>query len=226
MRLASEAPHEPQPWIWLWDLEIQRRDATLPAVVLRMTSTDHEVEWPPAATAPPRLTWYPVAFSQTPIESSQQGDLPHVDLALDNTARMLMRHLHSGNGFEGNRATLFLVHESSLASPVYPDHEFQQWDFTIAQAMASETMISFRLEQPNYFEARLPGDRFSADRCRLKFGGPECGYPITPVAAFTTCPKTVAACIERGDDEAFRRLPRLHPKRFGGFPGIPLQRGT
>lgn len=226
MQTASEAPQQAQPWIWLWDIEIQRRNAVLPSVVLRMCSATEEIEWPPAATAPPRLTWYPLQFSHSAIESSREADLPAIDLAIDNTARTLMRFLHSGDGFEGNRATLYLVHESALASPAHPNHEFQQWDFVIAQAQATETQVQLRLEQPNFFQIRVPFARFLATRCRWKFGGSECGYPITPVAAFTTCDKSVAACIARGDDEVARRLPRLHPKRYGGFPGIPVQRGT
>lgn len=225
MRTAAEKPQQPAAWVWLWELEIKRRSATLPAVLLRMTSLDREVEWPPAATAPPRLTWFPFPFSHGAIESSQDGNLPSVDLTLDNTTRTLMRHLHAGQGFEGNRATLFLVHESALASPSYPSHEFRRWDFVIASSAATEDAITFRLEHPNLFDARVPADRFVAQRCRWKHGGPECGYPITPVAAFQTCDKSIGQCIDHGVDELERRLPVLHPKRYGGFPGIPVQRG-
>lgn len=224
MQQAGEVPQQAQPWIWLCELEVVRRSATLPAVLLRMTSSDQVVEWPPAATAPPRLSWYPMAFGHSEIDSSQQGDLPSVDLTIDNTARTLMRYLHSGDGFEGNRATLFLVHGSSITSPAYPAHQYQRWDFVIAAASATDAAVVLRLEQPNLFEDRLPADRFVAQRCRWRFGGPECGYPITPAAAFTTCDKSLLACIARGADEADRRLPVLHPRRYGGFPGIPVQR--
>ena len=47
---------------------------------------------------------------------------------------------------------------------------------------------------------------------------------VNAVAAYTTCPKTLGACIARGQDHAARGLPVLHPARFGGFPGIPRQR--
>lgn len=225
MRTAAEKPHQPLAWIWLWQIELQRRSATLPAVVLRMTSAERTIEWPPAGTAPPRLSWYPVQFTHGSLENSAEGDLPSVDLTIDNTARTLMPILHSGDGFEGNAASLYLVHESALESPAYPDHEFQLWDFVIAEANASESTVTLRLEQPNFLDLRIPSARFLASRCRLQFGGPDCGYPITAVAAFTTCTKDVAACIARGDDEVARGLPRLHPERYGGFPGIPVQRG-
>lgn len=224
LRAAAEKPHQAGAWIWLWDLEIQRRNATLPPVVLRLTSTPQPVEWPPAGTAPPRLTWYPMAFSHDAIATSGEGDLVSVDLTIDNTTRTLMPAMHSGDGFEGNRATLYLVHESALATPTYPDHEFQRWDFVIVEASANDDAITLRLEQPNFMDVRMPPARFVAHRCRLQFGGPECGYPITAAAAFTTCPKDVDACTARGDDEVARRLPRLHPQRYGGFPGIPVQR--
>ena len=69
-----------------------------------------------------------------------------------------------------------------------------------------------------------PQDRYVASRCRWEFGSGQCGYVVNAVAAYTTCPKTLSACIARGQDHAARGLPVLHPARFGGFPGIPRQR--
>jgi phage-related protein len=226
LRTATERPHARAPWVWLWDLEVERRTKTLPPVVFLFNSTERELLWPPTSGgAAPARTFYPFPFDQTEIEQTQEGDLPALDLALDNTARTLMRYLHSGRGFEGNRATLYLTHADALLAPVYPNEQAIRFDFVVASAVASETSVTLRLEQPNFFQVRVPADRFVARRCRWKFGSPECGYPVTAVAAFTDCNKTIDDCIERGEDEAFRRLPVLHPRRFGGFPGIPTQRG-
>lgn len=173
---------------------------------------------------PTPVTYYPFPFLMGEIEQTQEGDLPSLELNVDNTARTLMSVLHDGGGFQGNRATLVLTHTGSLASPPYPNHQFFTYRFTIASAAATNSAVQLRLESPSFFQQRVPRDRFLGKRCRWLFGSRECGYPITPFSAFTTCNKDLADCIERGEDEVARFLPRLHPRRFGGFPGIPQQR--
>jgi len=44
------------------------------------------------------------------------------------------------------------------------------------------------------------------ERCRWRFGGPECGY----TGRFTGCDKTLSSCLER-----------CNAAQFGGFPGMP-----
>jgi len=224
LREASERPHSRGPFVWLWDVELERRTFSLPPVVFRFSSLPNEITWPPGAPSAP--TWYPFEFDTTEIEQTNEGDLPGVDLAIDNTTRRLMPFLHESRGLEGNRADLYLTHVDALATPTYPNHEFIKFEFTVATSLASDAAISLRLEGPDLFQHRVPFARFTARRCRWPFGGPECGYAITPFAAFTECDHTVAACIERGDDEVLRQLPRLHPRRFGAFPGIPVGRSV
>jgi phage-related protein len=173
---------------------------------------------------PTPVTFYPFPFSMGEIEADQEGNLPSIDLQVDNTSRVLMSTLHDAGGFEGNRASLVLTHASAIASPPYPNEQALAFRFRIAQAVASNSAIALKLESPQFFTQGIPRDRFVSKRCRWLFGSRECGYPITPFAAFTTCEKTIAACIARGDDEVARLLPRQHPKRFGGFPGIPQSR--
>lgn len=220
----SEAPHGRSPWVWLWELEIQRATKTVPAVVFRFTTRTEETSWPPGAPTP--ATYYPFPFEQSPIEQTNEADLPAIDLTIDNTARVLMPFLHAGDGCEGNAATLILTTEAALTSPTYPNHEQMEWQFVVASAIAGNAAIQFRLEQPNLFQRRLPADRFVARRCRWRFGSDECGYPLNAFAGVTTCDKTLTTCIEVGQDEAARRLPVLHPRRYGGFPGIPILRRT
>lgn len=303
----GEQPQGRGAWVWLWDLEVERRTVTLPPVVLRITSAATPVQWPPRAalsisttvsvlTVPARgrftgsagqfstcvvghlvdvagsagslgaggnnvtqatisvvagdgsfieivggyvaegpltlsftlgptpVTFYPFPFSMSEIEQSQDGDLPSLDLAIDNTARTLMVALHEAGGCVNNRATLTLTHSTQIASPAYPSQSALVFDFRITQASASDGTVQLRLESPSYFQQTLPTSRYIAKRCRWGFGSPDCGYIITQFAGFTTCGKTIDDCVARGLDEAARGLLVLHPKRFGGFPGIPTQR--
>lgn len=220
-----ERPHGSSPLVWLVELELAQARRTggtvTAATVFRASSYHTDVTWPVAS--PDAATWYPFPFSFTPIEQNQEGDLPQLDLSVDNCTRVLMPFLHAGAGMEGNRCTINLVPASALAT-AYPNHVFQTWDMRVAGCFATAEAVTFRLERANFLSRNVPVDRFTAARCRWGFGSAECGYVINSVAAYTTCPKTLSACIARGNDHAARRLPVIHPRRFGGFPGIPRQR--
>jgi phage-related protein len=213
---ASERPHGGS-WVFLWDLELAKRTRTLPPVVIRITSHHAPLLWPPTTGQ----TFYPFPFSMSDIEQDNEGNLPSVELTIDNTARTLMRYVHAADGFEGNRATLYLTHADALSTS--PPQQLQV-DLEVASATASDEAISLRLEMVNLNAKRLPQSRYVQGTCRWKYGGPECSFPITATTSLLTCGKRIVDCIERGEDELARGLPRLHPKRFGAFPGIPTQR--
>lgn len=220
-----EAPNSADDYLWFVEvtLKLSQRLTISPAtysepLVLRVVNDTQVITWP--VSNPTTQTWSPFNFTISPIESNGEGDLPTLQLTVDNTGRVLMPTLHDGNALEGNPVSLYLVPRSGL-SIEYPDHEFQQWDFQIASVSANDEQVSFKLERANFFAKVVPQDRFVARRCRWQFGSTECGYVINNTAAFTTCPKTLAACVDRGEDHLNRGLPVLHPGRFGGFPGIP-----
>lgn len=220
-----ERPRGTNPLVWLVELQLSRPYLSgvtvVPSTIFRIAQWHAELAWP--VGSPNSETWYPFNFTFTPIEQNQEGDLPQLDLSVDNTTRTLMRYLHNGDGLEGNYCRIFLVPANGLAI-AHPNHEYQRWDLQIAAAAATDEAVTFRLERANFFMRLSPQDRYVASRCRWEFGGPECGYVVNDVAAFTSCPKTLGACIQRGLDHQSRGLPVLHPGRFGGFPGIPRQR--
>jgi len=219
----AERPQQGSGWVWLWRLTLYAGDESIPEVVFRICSWHEVIQWPPSGSSPPQFDWYPFPFSHSLIEETRDGDLPQLELSLDNSTRVLSRYMHDHHGFEGMPAELYLVNEAGLAI-AYPNHEYERWAFRVASASATEKVINLRMEMPNFLQRKIPQVRFHARRCRWVFGSEECGYPINSAAAFTTCGKTIADCVARGADEATRRLPVLHPRRFGGFPGIPRQR--
>lgn len=220
-----ERPWGTNPLIWLLELEVVRPSVgdsgAIPAILLRICNHHEPITWP--VGSPAGEVWYPFNFSFTPIAQSQDGDLPQIDLSIDNTARTLMRYLHDGDGCEGNYARLILVPANGL-SIAYPNHESQQWDLRVSGCLANDEAATFRLERANFFTRTSPQDRFVASRCRWGYGSRECGAVVNETASFQRCPKTVDACAEIGEDHRSRGLPVLHPERFGGFPGLPKQR--
>jgi hypothetical protein len=216
----GERPHATQPWVWLLQLQVSKGDIATPSVLLRSSSLDVPLEWP--ASNPTVQTWYPWPFTFSPIEQNQEGDLPQVQLSIDNSTRFLMPYLHNGK-IEGNQAVLMLVPTAALAIP-YPDHEFLHWDLRVGGVQATSSAITLRLERPNFFARTSPTDRYIPKRCRWSFGSHQCGYVQNAFAAFTSCDKSLAACIERGDDMTLRGLPPVLPGNYGGHPGIASRR--
>jgi hypothetical protein len=104
-----------------------------------------QLQWP--LSDPGSTTWYPFPFEFSPIEQNQEGDLPQLELTVDNTARFLSEYLHAGNGMEGNPATLFLVPTNAL-SLAYPNHQYQRWDLQVAGAVMNDEGVGIRLEMP------------------------------------------------------------------------------
>lgn len=220
-----ERPWGAQPTLWLVEIEIAppvSGPTPVPALLFRICNRTEQLTWP--VGDPIGVVWHPFPFAFSKIEQTQEGDLPQIELAVDNTQRTLMRYLHDGGGLEGNSCRIYLVPANSLAI-AYPNHEYELWTTRIALATARDDQVQFRLEHRNFFHVTTPGERYSAHRCRWEFGNPdECGYVVNEVAAFQSCPRTPEACEERGEDHRARGLPVLHPRRFGAFPGIPRQR--
>lgn len=212
----AEKAHGEAPWVWLMRVRLESSPAP---IVFPVTTLTSEVVWPPAPD-PNGETFYPFSFGFDNIEQGTEGDLPQLDVVFDNSTRMLMDVAHSTNGLEGAAVTVWLLHAEALDEPT----EALRWEFEVKTSQASNQAFAMRLGMKNFFEVQTPGDRFVRNRCRRAFGGTQCGYVVNEVAAFTSCPKTVTACVERGNDEAARNLPRLHPRRFGGFPGIAAGR--
>ena len=219
-----EEPHQKTPWIWLWEFVLDDPAPPTSPTWCNLTPYEHDVTW----SAPPRDGYAggPVTFSafnmeHSAIETSGEGNLPSMEVTLDNTARFLMRTLEQVD-LEGNRATLWLLNAATVLS--LPT-AYLEWNFEIVSARVTRKAVGIQLEMPNFFERRVPNDAYNASRCRwLKFGGTECGYVINTSAAFSTCDRSLDACVERGLDEAIRGIPVLHPLRFGGYPGITVQR--
>lgn len=218
----GERPQGTNPWLWLLEIELAKGRAGIPPVILRSTSGEEELQWP--LSDPDLTTWYPFPFSFSPIEQTQEGDLPQLSVAIDNSGRFLMRYMHESDGLEGNRVDLFLVPKDST-SLAYPNHQFQHWRLQVAEVSANDEAISLRLERPNFLQRNSPQDRYIPNRCRWPYGSTFCGYVLNGLAAFPTCPKTIGACIDRGEDMVARGFgPNVLPANYGGHPGVSVQR--
>lgn len=206
-------------WVWLWEFTVRRATATVPAAVVRLARWHQEVLYP---AGPSALTWSPFPFAHSEIVQSTDGSLPSVELTIDNTQRLVLPYLLGAGGVAGNEARALLLPQSHIG---VVGRVAMEWPFVVQEVIVSDTAAVFRMGSPNWLDVRTPTQRYTAGSCRWEeFGGEECGYIRNVVAAVERCDRTLTTCRLVGADEAARGLPVLHPKRFGGFPGIPVQR--
>ena len=207
-------------WAWCWgfELDISESGRYLLPIVNRdepITLTGFQDPLTPNVEAADR-EHYPMPFTQSPFSENSDGDLPTVSIGLSNQLRTMSTYFEQGNGFVGNRAY------GALVNTRYPGTT-QVRTFTVVSAVVTIDVVQVQLEMPNALQVDYPEDRYDARLCGVQFGSAECGYPVNAAAAYTTCGLHVADCNLRGDDEVARNLPRLHPRRFDAFPGVPNQ---
>lgn len=215
LREATQDPSSAAPLLWLWTVRLVEQADPDPSIVVDLVRN-------PEPITVGSTTFWPWPIQASTIEHSATGDLPTAQLAIDNRTRWLMPYAHAYNGFAGQRVSGYLVNAKSLPASLAAATRF---DFEVRRAEANAEAIVLQLEIPNLWRIRLPIDRYRPDRCdHPDFGGPECGYIRNDVAAYDTCGRTLAECILRGQDHAARRLPVQHPRRFGGFRGVAVNR--
>lgn len=210
----SQEPRPTSPLLWLWEITLAVEESPGNTIVARLVAN-------PEPITVGGKTFHPFPVSQSPYELTADGDLPTLSLSVDNRTRWLTPWLRDGNAFLGRRVKLWIVDAGSLPATLSLAEPFT---FQIAELSVTAEAATFRLQIESVYQIQVPEDRFSPRRCRWDFGGPECGYLVNSVAAFTTCGKLVADCIARGLDEAARGIPVRHPRRFGGFRGVAVSR--
>ena len=210
--------HDPEAWIWLYELEVPSD----PPTRYRLTNYKTAVLFGTNSSGTPlEYSRFPVRCG--PIEQSGRGDLPGIRVTVGNVQREVGAMVELYDGLTDQPVVVRLVHKLALAVPSAQI----RWDAKVQRVRVSDKAVTFDVASTDIQAARFPSKRYSATSCPVDFGLAECGYvvPNSPAdsvgGGFSTCPKDLLSCTERGDDEEARGLTRQHPKRWGGRRGIP-----
>jgi len=199
--------HNTAPWLWLYKIQLEQTQVSTPTAFL--CSTDDEVDFLGE-------TFYPFPITHEPIRQDSGGDLPQTSLTFSNATREFIRYLETGEGLVGRAVQITLTHQATRAAG-----DGISWDFEIKGAIATNEVITLRLEYPEFYRTPMPQDLFTRDRCRFRFKDENtCGYRGTLIG----CDKSLNGpdgCTARGADEAAAGNVVLHPARFGAFPALP-----
>lgn len=199
--------HQTAAWLWCW--RVQLRETTSTSPFSRLVNHPNEIDLGGGEIYRP----YPIIHSA--LEQNSDGDLPQMELQIDNTSKLLAPYVDQEGGFLNRKIISKLVNADDLTA-TFP------FSWTIVACALTTQIATLRLEIDNWFERKVPMDVFHTFRCRHRFGDGRCGYVINSAAAFRDCDKNIDECIARGADMAARNLGARQPASFGGFLGIPL----
>ena len=207
-QLEAEAP-----WIWLYELQT----ADDPPQRYRMTNFTESVEFGMNSSGEP-LTYSPTPIIHSDVEEATDGSLPTITITVGHAGPIVASTVDAANGFVGQPIRITLVSSFDLGASAASIRQNGE----VVAASITPQGIAFRVSAFNLYQLQFPPFIFARRRCRWIFGSSECGYNTNAVGAgFSICEKTLDACRARGDDEVSLGLPRQHPARFGGWPGIP-----
>lgn len=207
----------PYPFAWLYEVEVPKD----PAERLRVTNHTQAVPFGQNSLGE-ELVYQPASVTNGGFASNIDGDLASIQVTVANQDLALRQTLEEHNGLKGQPAVVRLVNIATLDDPE-AQIEFRA---EVARSKVTAEGVAFELGRFTLTSRKFPGRRFIARHGDAQFGSTECGYviPDSPTeevgGGFSTCPRTLTACQERGDDEVARGLDRTHPRRYCGWPGI------
>ncbi len=208
---------------YLWFLEIFVPSAA-PGEMVRYVSNPVDRDFGQDSQGDP-VTYNAGNFQVGRIRRDAEGIFPVVTVVASNVSRILQAALEDHGGLVDSDARVFLVNAALIGTGK------ATWDLSgkVVRSRSKGTDATIEIGLPNLVQRNFPAERVTRDFCRLRYGGSGCGYDAGRGGALQACDKTkdgANGCQVHGDDEVAASLPRQHPKRFGGFPGMKRRGGV
>lgn len=170
-------------------------------------------------------TYSPFPISHSVVTRDNSGDLPTIQLQVSNISREIIGTMENHNGLVGQRVLIRLVNSVNFGDDAVPVAEES---FVIQAAGVDRDRANFTLGGKNLLNAPVPKSRMTRFHCRHQYRSAACGYSLDPSDAnyIATCDKSLEGangCAVHGDSYTAAGLTPIHPQRFGGFPGIPVE---
>lgn len=205
--------HNTAPWIWLFEIAIDGTE------VVRVAGYHSNI-----AYGGQTYTAFPI---QIGVQSRDaRGVLNEIEIIISNLSREIAGYLESGKIID-QKVKVRCVHSANLAQKIH------EGIYSVLSATLTLSVAIFLIGPYNLMKATFPAQRYNRTRCRWDYGGAGCGYTISlpnniagtnPLFVPATCDlglETSNGCRVHGLNEVANGLPKKHPLRFGGFPGIP-----
>lgn len=224
------------PKLWLFRLQVSATDALL------LTSNSEDVTTWEGDAAPFTETLYnSFPIGDPKFESSQDGQLVSMEITASTVSREIIEYLDTTD-ITGLEARVRLIDNANLGDVNNATPFFRDLKYYILGLKWNNKNAIIEVGHFSLLQKRSPRDCFNRNRCRHRFGSLGCGSTIgitgTATGSFNgydvslvsrdNCDNglaTVNGCEAHGALEKALGLPVIHPRRFGGFPGIVKGKG-
>ena len=201
------------PWAWLVEIDLDGTNG------MRVAGHDESVSYA-------SKTWSPFPIAVTSLPRDLEGSVPQFQIGVSNLSREIATYLDSG-GIIDRKVHLYAVNTNTLTTS-------QDWgEMTVQSCDLTLEVAAFILGPYNLFDAPYPPRIQTRTRCDKIYGGAECLYSTSlpnlvsgtyPSFSTSSCDYTLEGsngCRVHGHNEVANGRPRLHPRLFGAFRGIP-----
>lgn len=212
---AKANPAQTLPFVWLFSIVVPSATKS----VLRLTSNNEDVTYGTSSDGTP-LVYHSTPIQGSTIQQLGDGSLPKFTLTVANIGGDMLRTMDSNDYLRGQAVDIFVVHTAQLADP----NANIRFPGTVVNSSINELGATITLSAVDLYATTVPRIPLQPFTCWKGYGSPECGFDITALDPGLTllglCPKDLAACRLRGDLEESNNRARLHPRKWGGMPGM------
>jgi len=207
-------------WIWLLEITSPTGGALLdPAdgseVVPRITPHTVPLAYGSLTTGEPK-TWSPWPCRIGELAQDSKGNINGLQISIGNALASVSRLLKANDWLRNHRVRVLLTHVSLLDQA----EAHTEWRATVVETTHSWGTTTLTLAAFAFMDFTVP-QQLVTPLCPFKYRGKGCAFAGDPGDVdLGACVKHLEACEARGQWEQDHALPKMHPRNFGGFPGI------
>lgn len=195
---AKNLLSDPGAWLALLEIQINNPSAT----IIRIVLNTEDITWNSE-------TWTAFPFTLDESKQTADGSIQGLAIRVSNVSRIVQQYVEEADGASGSIVILRIVYSENLELDAVLDEMFEVKSTRCIEEIVDDNVmmwVVFELGTESLFARCFPQDVFGRQTCRRDFKSVECGYS----GAESSCNKTLARCIELGNQA-----------RFGNCPGIP-----
>lgn len=201
------------PWVWLYEVEVPSD----PPTRYRLCAASQQIEFR-------GNLYYPFPIQHGAMAQGDAGNQISLSLTISNVSREISYILDANAGLINQPCRVLLVNKADISS----NQATIEQDYFIQTSRVTEEAVSLQLGVRNLYDSNFPAQRLLRNYCRHQYRGAACGYAVSPTSPYflSGCDKSfdgTNGCQAHGTSEEQAGVPVVHPKRFGGFRGIPVQ---
>ncbi len=214
----SQRVLQDRPFIWLYGITVPENGGQ----EIRLARSNVDIYFGFDNDGEP-MKWQAAAISNGDFTVDSESSLPSFEITVADPRHTIGAKIEEWDYLTRPPAPVrvLVVHQDFL----HDLNHALRFRFRVSSLSMNHEAVTARLSTYNFFAIQFPQDRVARQTCRFVYGGARCGFDVDNwdpgLANLGSCGQTLSDCKARGAYEASIGVEVRHPKRFGGFPGVP-----